>query len=119
MTSTCLEVLRAHAWLHRVFLRKPSLPVSPDCHALLTIRNLTRNRQVSTSHMRIITIQRTVPRTKRAGTTRHRIFLQFARDFFAGENHLHFAIEALLFGVLLALCAWPIVAAAGAISQVL
>jgi len=100
-------------------LRKPSLPVSPDCHALLTIRNLTRNRQVSTSHMRIITIQRTVPRTKRAGTTRHRIFLQFARDFFAGENHLHFAIEALLFGALLALCAWPIVAAAGAISQVL
>jgi len=51
--------------------------------------------------------------------TRHRIFLQFARDFFAGENHLHFAIEALLFAALLALCAWPIVAAAGAISQVL
>jgi hypothetical protein len=32
---------------------------------------------------------------------------------------LQFAIEGLLFGVLLALCAWPIIAAAGAISQIL
>jgi hypothetical protein len=32
---------------------------------------------------------------------------------------MQFAIEALLFGALLALCAWPIVAAAEAISQVL
>ena len=39
--------------------------------------------------------------------------------FFASENHLHFAIEALVFGALLALCAWPIIAAAGAISQAL
>jgi hypothetical protein len=69
--------------------------------------------------MRVITIKRTVPRTKPAGTTRHRVFLQFARDFFASENHLHFAIEALVFGALLAICAWPIIAAAGAISQVL
>jgi hypothetical protein len=32
---------------------------------------------------------------------------------------MHFAIEALVFGALLALCAWPIIAAAGAISQAL
>jgi hypothetical protein len=51
--------------------------------------------------------------------TRGRFILQFARDFFADENHLQFAIEALLFGALLALCSWPIIAAAGAISQVL
>jgi hypothetical protein len=32
---------------------------------------------------------------------------------------MQFAIEALLFGALMALCAWPIIAAAGAIRQVL
>jgi hypothetical protein len=69
--------------------------------------------------MRVITIKRTVPKIRRARTIRGRLVLQFARDFFAGENHLHFAIEALLFGALLAICTWPIIAAAGAISQVL
>jgi hypothetical protein len=69
--------------------------------------------------MYVITIKRTVRKTKEAGTTKGRLVLQFARDFFAGENHLQFAIEALLFGALLALCAWPIIAAAGAIGQVL
>ena len=68
--------------------------------------------------MRVITIQRTVRKIKLAQATRGRFVLQFARDFFASENHLQFAIEALLFGALLALCAWPIIAAAGAISQV-
>jgi hypothetical protein len=69
--------------------------------------------------MRVITIKRTVSKIKPGRTIRGRFVLQFARDFFAGENHLQFAIEALLFGVLLALCAWPIIAAAGVISQVL
>ena len=68
--------------------------------------------------MRVITIKRTVPKIRRARTIRGRLVLQFARDFFASENHLHFAIEGLLFGVLLALGAWPIIAAAGAISQI-
>jgi hypothetical protein len=68
--------------------------------------------------MRVITVKRTLTKTKRSATTPRRFNLQFARDFFAGENHLHFAIEALLFGALLALCAWPIITAAGAISQV-
>jgi hypothetical protein len=69
--------------------------------------------------MRVITIKRTVSKIKRARTIQRRLVLQFARDFFASENHLQFAIEALLFGALLALCAWPIIAAAGAISRVL
>ena len=69
--------------------------------------------------MCIITIKRTVRKTKETGTTKGRFVLQFARDFFAGENHMQFAIEALLFGALLALSAWPIIAAAGAIGQVL
>ena len=69
--------------------------------------------------MRIITIKRTVSKIKQPRTIRGRLVLQFARDFFANENHLHFAIEALLFGALLALCAWPIIAAVGAIGRVL
>jgi hypothetical protein len=47
------------------------------------------------------------------------LVLEFARDFFAKENHLAVAIEALVFAALLALSAWPIIAAAGAISQLL
>jgi len=42
-----------------------------------------------------------------------------ARDFFAIENHWEFAIEALVFGALLAISAWPIVAAAEAINKFL
>jgi hypothetical protein len=55
---------------------------------------------------------------KRARLTRKRPVLQFARDFFASENQLQFAIEALLFGAPLALTAWSIIVAVGAISQV-
>jgi hypothetical protein len=69
--------------------------------------------------MRVITIKRNVSKEKRARTTRRRFVLEFARDFFAGENHLEFAVEALLFGALLALSAWPMVAAVGAINGLL
>jgi len=69
--------------------------------------------------MRVITIKRNVSKEKRARTTRGRFVLEFARDFFAGENHLEFAVEALLFGALFALSAWPMVAAVGAINVLL
>jgi hypothetical protein len=69
--------------------------------------------------MRVITIKRNVSKEKRARTTRRRFVLEFARDFFAGENHLEFAVEALLFGALMALSAWPIIVAAGAIDRLL
>jgi hypothetical protein len=69
--------------------------------------------------MRVIKIKRTVFRGKQTTTSSRRSFLQFARDFFASENHLEFAVEALLFGALLALSAWPIIVAAGAIDRLL
>jgi hypothetical protein len=70
--------------------------------------------------MRVITINRTVFKGERAKTsTSRRSIRQFGRDFFATENHLEFAIEALLFGALLAISIWPIVAAAGAITGLL
>jgi hypothetical protein len=67
--------------------------------------------------MRVITVQRTL--AKRTRTIKGRFILEFARHFFATENHLHSAIEALVFGALLALCAWPIILAAGAIDRLL
>jgi hypothetical protein len=69
--------------------------------------------------MRVIKIKRTVFRGKHTTTSSRRSFLQFARDFFASENHLEFALEALLFAALLAISAWPMVAAAGAIQEFL
>jgi hypothetical protein len=66
--------------------------------------------------MRVIKIQRTI--SKDHPTTRRSV-RRFARDFFAKENHLEFALEALVFGALLAISSWPIVAAADAIQRLL
>jgi hypothetical protein len=65
--------------------------------------------------MHMIKIQRTI----RTQSRNRRSIRQIARDFFAKENHLEFAIEALFFGALLAISAWPIVAAADAINRFL
>ena len=70
--------------------------------------------------MHIIKIQRRVRKREngnRPGVGRS--MRQFRREFFAKESHLEFAIEALLFGVLLVISAWPIMAAAGAINEFL
>jgi len=70
--------------------------------------------------MRVIKIQRTIGKDKKVTrSTARRSLGQFGRDFFAKENHWEFAIEALLFGVLMAISTWPIVAAADAINQLL
>jgi hypothetical protein len=69
--------------------------------------------------MRVIRIKRTVFRGKQTTTSNRRSFLQFARDFFASENHLEFAIEALLFAALLAISAWSVITVAGALSEFL
>jgi len=70
--------------------------------------------------MRVIKIQRTIVKGQRSRTsTTRRSIRQFARDFFANENYWEFAIEALIFSVLLASSSWPIVAAASAIHEVL
>lgn len=70
--------------------------------------------------MSVITIKRTISKARATKeSTSRRSFRELTRNFFASENHWAFAIEALLFGALLAICAWPIVAAAGAISGLL
>ena len=67
--------------------------------------------------MRVIKITRILSRDNKTGNRRS--IRQFARDFFAKENHLEFAIEALVFGALLAISSWPILAAADAINRFL
>ena len=70
--------------------------------------------------MRVIKIQRTMHRRNNGTNSIHRRSIrQCAREFFSRENHIEFALEALLFGVLVAMSAWPIVTAAGAINQLL
>jgi len=70
--------------------------------------------------MRAIKIKRTISKDKTAPrSTYRRSICHLARDFFAIENHWEFAIEALVFGALLAISAWPIVAAAEAINKFL
>jgi hypothetical protein len=61
---------------------------------------------------------RLIKTTRKKSKDRHS-FRQVARDFFATENHIEFAIEAVVFGALLAISAWPIVAAADAINRFL
>ena len=70
--------------------------------------------------MRVIRIKRTISnRNETKRLTGRRPIRDLGRAFFSTENAWEFVIEALLFGVLLATSAWPIVAAAGAITQLL
>ena len=70
--------------------------------------------------MRVIRIRRTIVKERKVlGQGNGRSLRKLIQDFFASENHIEFAIEALFFGTLLAISTWPIVAAAFAISQLL
>lgn len=96
--------------------------LSLDCHALLTIRNLTRraSRFIQGSLMSVITVKRNVIRhrpNKRPATRRS--FRELSRSYFASERSLEFVIEALLFATMMAISAWPIVAAIDALNQFL
>jgi phosphopantothenate synthetase len=42
-----------------------------------------------------------------------------ARSYLAGERTTEFAIEALLFAIIVAISAWPVLAAAGALADFL
>ena len=103
-----------------------------DRHALLTIRNLTPCNTDRTFTMNVITVRRTVfyglpkqPQMKRTvingrmrkTTTARRSFRELTGAYFARENGLEFAIEALFFAIIVAISAWPILAAAGALHE--
>jgi hypothetical protein len=82
--------------------------------------------------MNVITVRRTViygtpkkPSIKRIvingnskkRLTQRRSFRELARSYFASENSLEFVIEALFFAIIVAISAWPILAAAGALNE--
>jgi hypothetical protein len=99
--------------------------LSLDRHALLTIRNLTRRapRFIQGLLMSVITVKRTVIRPRKpSGNNRpatRRSFRELSRSYFASEKSLEFIIEALLFATIMAISAWPIVAALGALNEFL
>jgi hypothetical protein len=68
--------------------------------------------------MRVITIKRTVRRAKPAiEPSSRRGFRDLVRKFLASESAWEFLFEALVFAILLATAAWPIIAAATAINR--
>ena len=82
--------------------------------------------------MNVITVRRTVfhgiPRETSAkrrvvnGRSRKnsitgRSFRELARAYFARENSLEFALEALFFVIIVAISAWPMLTAAGALQE--
>ena len=89
-------------------------------HAVLTIRNLTASGVRLGWSMNVVRIQRSIRKASTGtGSVTQRSIRRFGREFFANESHIEFAIEALIFGVLVAASAWRMVAAAGAINQLL
>jgi hypothetical protein len=68
--------------------------------------------------MRVIKIQRRIrKRNNISGSEAQRSIRRLGQDFFVKENKIEFALEALLFGLLVAISAWPIIAVAGAINK--
>ena len=68
--------------------------------------------------MSVITVRRTVINgTPKKAPTIRRSFRELTRRYFASENRLEFAIEAMFFVIIVAISAWPILAAAGALHE--
>jgi hypothetical protein len=70
--------------------------------------------------MTTITVKRTIVRRTRAQkSATRRSFREVARSYFPSERSLEFAIEALLFAIIVAISVWPVLAAANALSEFL
>jgi hypothetical protein len=95
--------------------------VSPFRHANFTIRNLTRaaSRIIECSTVSVITVKRVIKRIPKQPSRIRPSFGELARRYFAHESRWQFAIEALLFAILLAISVWPIFVAVGAVCEVL
>jgi hypothetical protein len=68
--------------------------------------------------MTAITVKRTIIRGTRAQTsTTRQSFRELARCYRASERRLEWAMEALFFAIIVAISAWPILDAAGALQE--
>jgi hypothetical protein len=61
--------------------------------------------------MTAITVKRTIVRRTRQSLR------ELSRSYLAGERTVEFTIEALLFAIIVAISAWPIMAVASALSE--
>jgi hypothetical protein len=89
---------------------------SPFRHATFTIRYLTLAAPwiIDCSTMSVTTVKRLIKRAPKQKSRMRRSFGGLARQF-AHESNFQFAIEGILFAVLLAVSALPIFAAVDAI----
>ena len=70
--------------------------------------------------MTTITVKRTIVRRTRDQKPATRQSLrELSRSYLAGERTVEFTIEALLFAIIVAISAWPVLAAANALSEFL
>jgi hypothetical protein len=68
--------------------------------------------------MTVITVKRKILRRNPAQRpATRRSFRELARCYLAGERRVEFTIEALLFAIIVAISAWPILAVASALSE--
>ena len=90
---------------------------------VLTIRNVTRRAFGLTKHpvMTTITVKRTVNRQTRGQTPamKRLSFRDLTRSYLVREKALEFAMEALFFAIIVAISAWPVLAAANAVGEFL
>ena len=70
--------------------------------------------------MTAIRVKRTIVRRTRAKSSATRKSLREpSQSYLAGERTVEFTIEALLFAIIVAISAWPVLAAANALSEFL
>ena len=70
--------------------------------------------------MTAITVKRTIVRRTRAKSSTTRESLrELSQSYLAGERTVEFTIEALLFAIIVAISAWPVLAAVNALSEFL
>jgi len=67
--------------------------------------------------MNVITVRRTVFRDANKQSGARRSIRELTQAYFAKENGLEFVAEILFFGVIVAISAWPILAAADALHE--
>jgi hypothetical protein len=69
--------------------------------------------------MNVITVRRTVKRTTPQTCRTRRSFRDLTRSYFASEKHWEFVMELLLFAIIVAISAWPVIIAASVIGELL
>jgi hypothetical protein len=94
-------------------------------HAIFTFRNVTgrRGEFIERSTMSVVIVKRPVIKPRRRSgnkiSTTRRSFRELTRSYFASEKSWEFAMEALLFAIIVAISAWPILDAADALGKFL